>query len=55
MLKKRIIAIVVGIALVAAAAGSVGWMTDSFALAGEAEPCACHIMGHNGGSGGGGC
>lgn len=51
MLKKRIIAVVAGLALLAAATGSSGIVADSLGLSVTAPAYACS----SGGSSGGGC
>ena len=49
MLKKRIIAVVMGLALLAAVAGSSGIVADSLGLSVTSQVHACEV----GGSGGG--
>lgn len=50
MLKKRITAVLAGLALLAAVAGSTGIVADAVGLPVTAPPHACS---NNGGSGGG--
>jgi hypothetical protein len=49
MLKKRIIAVVVGLALLAAVVGSSGIMADELGLAGTSPAHACNSTGTSGG------
>lgn len=51
MLKKRLVAVLAGLALLAAVAGSTGIVADSFGLALTPPAHACN----NGGGSGGGC
>ena len=51
MLKKRLIAVVAGLALLAAVTGSSGIMADALGLAVTPQAYACN----SGGSAGGGC
>jgi hypothetical protein len=54
MLKRRIVAWLTGIALLAAVAGASGIVADSLGLAVTPTANACNGPGHGGG-GGGGC
>jgi hypothetical protein len=51
MLKQRVIAVLVGLALLMAVAGSSGIVADSLGLSVTSPAHACH----NGSSSGGGC
>jgi len=51
MLKKRIIAVLTGLALLSAVAGSSGVVADSLGLAVTSQAHACNV----GGASGGGC
>lgn len=50
MLKKRIIAVLAGLALLAAVAGSSGIVGDAFGLDGTSLAYACNNSGGSGGS-----
>ena len=49
MLKKRIIAVIAGLALLAAIAGSSGILADSLGLAVTSQVHACSVSGSGGG------